>query len=258
MEDTHRWSELIPPQTALTFAAMYDPNEGIITFSGGSLLDSDDSGYGSTCSGSSPSKYSQDSYAPREAFDDQSQVLTIDRLAYALGPGCSVPNSAALALEQGASLPFTFTCEALDSGAESILMRSGDPDAWRSSPRAMNVGPPRGTLYVVNGPASPDSEDSEELRTPVEDGVPQPQIEWSHLREIGSKLLSAAKTPFDGRIFHPRGTTSEDSRGQTAGYDDGFFEDACLTATSFYSAPVLVNLNLVGTIGDFSMFHADL
>ncbi|KAI0246343.1 hypothetical protein BJV78DRAFT_1286499 [Lactifluus subvellereus] len=37
----HRWSELVPPQTALTFVAMFDPAEGLLTFSGASLLPSE-------------------------------------------------------------------------------------------------------------------------------------------------------------------------------------------------------------------------
>ena len=37
----YRWSELVPPQTALTFVAMYDPAEGLLTFSGASLLPSE-------------------------------------------------------------------------------------------------------------------------------------------------------------------------------------------------------------------------
>jgi hypothetical protein len=37
----HRWSEIVPPQTALTFVAMYDPAEGLLTFSGASLLPSE-------------------------------------------------------------------------------------------------------------------------------------------------------------------------------------------------------------------------
>jgi hypothetical protein len=39
----HRWSEIVPPQTALTFVAMYDPAEGLLTFSGASLLPSEPS-----------------------------------------------------------------------------------------------------------------------------------------------------------------------------------------------------------------------
>jgi hypothetical protein len=37
-QQQHRWSELVPPQTALTFVAMYDPSDGLLTFSGASLL----------------------------------------------------------------------------------------------------------------------------------------------------------------------------------------------------------------------------
>ncbi|KAH9955822.1 hypothetical protein BC827DRAFT_825252 [Russula dissimulans] len=37
----HRWSEIVPPQTALTFVAMYDPADGLLTFSGASLLPSE-------------------------------------------------------------------------------------------------------------------------------------------------------------------------------------------------------------------------
>src|SRR5260370_17119611 len=35
------WSELVPPQTALTFVAMYDPADGLLTFSGAELLPSE-------------------------------------------------------------------------------------------------------------------------------------------------------------------------------------------------------------------------
>lgn len=37
----HRWSELVPPQTALTFVAMYDSKDGLLTFSGAELLPSE-------------------------------------------------------------------------------------------------------------------------------------------------------------------------------------------------------------------------
>ncbi|TCD62079.1 hypothetical protein EIP91_007501 [Steccherinum ochraceum] len=255
MEDTHRWSELIPPQTALTFAAMYDPAEGIITFSGGSLLES-----GSTTSNaSSPSKYSQDTYAPRDAYDSQSQVLTIDKLAYALN-GTS-PNTAAMALDQAAGLPFTFVCEALDEGAASMVLNldAYGADTWRppahlpvrQRPRTIRVGHPIGRLYVVNGPISPDSESSQEDDRDHQEGA-GPQIEWNYLRDIGNKLLSAAKTPFDGRRMFPQlrkcvSTENTQQEKQQVEEDEGFFEDACLTAASFYTAPLLVNMNLKST-----------
>ena len=47
---TCRWSELIPPHTALSFAAIWDPDEGMVTFSGGKLLDADlDTRYLTVC-----------------------------------------------------------------------------------------------------------------------------------------------------------------------------------------------------------------
>ncbi|KAH8089877.1 hypothetical protein BXZ70DRAFT_494489 [Cristinia sonorae] len=254
-EDTHRWSELIPPQTALTFAAMYDPNEGIITFSGGSLLESSDSGY---TSASSPSKYSQDSDSPRDAYDSQSQVLTIDRLAYALD--AVAPNSAALAVENESGLPFTFVCGALES--QSMLMNIYGPtdNCHQCSSSSVHLPKPNHRLFVVNGPISPESDYLRGSGTVVascadqadQEQQQQPQIEWSHLRQIGSKLLSAAKTPFDGRMFLKRCRSSESSRssdeeGQTGEYSERFFEDACLTGNSFYTAPLLVNLNLKST-----------
>ncbi|KAH7912749.1 hypothetical protein BJ138DRAFT_1147546 [Hygrophoropsis aurantiaca] len=38
--DDKRWSDVVPPKSALTFAAMWDPDEGMVTFSGARLLDS--------------------------------------------------------------------------------------------------------------------------------------------------------------------------------------------------------------------------
>lgn len=88
--DDYRWSELIPPHTALTFAAVWDPNEGMITFSGAHLLDSE--------SGNRLPPPCATNDSPRDAYDSQSQVLTIDRLVSALAGGA--PDSAALAMEQ--------------------------------------------------------------------------------------------------------------------------------------------------------------
>ncbi|KAI0826332.1 hypothetical protein BC629DRAFT_1587152 [Irpex lacteus] len=42
-DDSHRWSQVMPPHTALGFAALWDPEEGMVTFSIGELLDSDTS-----------------------------------------------------------------------------------------------------------------------------------------------------------------------------------------------------------------------
>ncbi|KAI9458057.1 hypothetical protein HD554DRAFT_1753226 [Boletus coccyginus] len=37
----NRWSEVVPSKTALTFAALWDPEEGMVTFSGAALLESE-------------------------------------------------------------------------------------------------------------------------------------------------------------------------------------------------------------------------
>ena len=37
-ENDHRWSEVVPESSALTFAAIWDPEEGIVAFSGAELL----------------------------------------------------------------------------------------------------------------------------------------------------------------------------------------------------------------------------
>lgn len=39
----NRWSEVVPPKAALTFAALWDPDEGMVTFSGAALLESESS-----------------------------------------------------------------------------------------------------------------------------------------------------------------------------------------------------------------------
>ena len=73
-DDSHRWSQVIPPHTALGFAALWDPEEGMVTFSIGELLDSD------TASAVTVRDI------PRDAFDAQSTVFTLDGLTF-IGTG---------------------------------------------------------------------------------------------------------------------------------------------------------------------------
>ncbi len=42
MSDSHRWSEVIPPKTALTFAVVWDPDADMVAFSGAHFLDAVD------------------------------------------------------------------------------------------------------------------------------------------------------------------------------------------------------------------------
>ena len=67
-----RWSELVPPRTALTFAAIWDEDEGMVTFSGAHLLDSETAEKG--CS----NRMTNDSPCDVPFGDGESQVLTIN------------------------------------------------------------------------------------------------------------------------------------------------------------------------------------
>ncbi|KAF9023330.1 hypothetical protein BDZ89DRAFT_169865 [Hymenopellis radicata] len=42
VSDSHRWSEVIPPKTALTFAVVWDPDADMVAFSGAHFLDAVD------------------------------------------------------------------------------------------------------------------------------------------------------------------------------------------------------------------------
>ncbi|KAF9497662.1 hypothetical protein BDN71DRAFT_1444477 [Pleurotus eryngii] len=66
----HRWSEVIPPDTGLTFAVIWDPEDGLLAFSGAELL-------------GSPANYFPDSrpISPSETLDGQSQVITLKTLS---------------------------------------------------------------------------------------------------------------------------------------------------------------------------------
>ncbi|GJE98341.1 hypothetical protein PsYK624_145690 [Phanerochaete sordida] len=73
---SHRWSEVIPPQTALTFAAIWDPEEGLVTFSGCELLNSDVT---------EEARPARD--MPLDATEARSQIITIDGLSLPFSSG---------------------------------------------------------------------------------------------------------------------------------------------------------------------------
>lgn len=103
MEDnTRRWSEVIPPHTALSFAAIWDPEEGLVTFSGGELLNAD--------VGDLPTLRDM----PLDAGEGRSQILTID--------GLSLPFSSTMLDTAGLSRAnrVQFSANALDEG-QSML-----------------------------------------------------------------------------------------------------------------------------------------
>ncbi|KII91414.1 hypothetical protein PLICRDRAFT_173265 [Plicaturopsis crispa FD-325 SS-3] len=66
--DEQRWSQVVPPKSALTFAAVWDDEKGMVTFSGAKLLER------------TPSTSTNTLDSPTDAYDNRSQVLTIDRL----------------------------------------------------------------------------------------------------------------------------------------------------------------------------------
>ncbi|KAJ6579782.1 hypothetical protein B0H10DRAFT_906726 [Mycena sp. CBHHK59/15] len=73
--DSNRWSEVVPPESGLTFAVVWDPEEkDILTFSNAKLSESNLSDRDSNAPDS-----------PSDAYDNRSQILTI-------GPS-AVPNS---------------------------------------------------------------------------------------------------------------------------------------------------------------------
>lgn len=72
--ESNRWSDLIPPKTALTFAVIWDPEDDLVAFSGAQLLDA--------------SVNEDAKLSPSEAIDSHScsQILTIE-------PSSTIPES---------------------------------------------------------------------------------------------------------------------------------------------------------------------
>ncbi|KAG1726024.1 uncharacterized protein EDB91DRAFT_1265092 [Suillus paluster] len=67
-----QWSSISPAKSALTFAAVWDPEDGMVTFSGARLLDSTDE-YESSSGAITP---------PDVSDDDFSQAVTVDHDGY--------------------------------------------------------------------------------------------------------------------------------------------------------------------------------
>lgn len=115
-DNTHRWSDVVPPHTALSFAALWDPVEGMVTFSGGRLLDSDVH---------APSNVSD---VPRDAHDGQSTVLSFDGLTLPL-------SNSILGIRKRFRVPtVTFAYNALDD-THSVL----DPFLRRPAERQLQA-----------------------------------------------------------------------------------------------------------------------
>ncbi|TFK32248.1 hypothetical protein BDQ12DRAFT_692829 [Crucibulum laeve] len=61
-DDDHRWSDIVPPQSALTFAVVWDPDGGMVAFSGAELLNDS-------------SDHLEALSSPADVHDNYSQIL---------------------------------------------------------------------------------------------------------------------------------------------------------------------------------------
>ena len=239
----HRWSELVPPRTALTFAAMWDPEDGMVTFSGARLLDSETLEKGQL-------KGAQDD-SPRDvAFtDDQSQVLTIDRFA--------TPGPASAALDAAYPPPTTpagspcapeYSCPLPSAGMDSFAFaqQAMMADVRADSRSCLRI--PTGFATVPPSPAAASSMALASLmnvpfrRTMMQNAMHR----LSHIRqsymarrpEIHIETEDRIPRRFDGRPY-----SADDIESVT---DEGFCEGHHrMTAGTFGTAPVLVEVNMV-------------
>ncbi|KAI0634648.1 hypothetical protein C8Q77DRAFT_1053865 [Trametes polyzona] len=232
-----RWSELVPPHSALTFAAIWDPEEGMVTFSGAHLLDScTDKGNGAR--GDSP----YDVADP----DSQSQVLTIDRFAMASGyPGASAGMDsfayARDALVDAETAMDSRSCLGLNSNTGCLRVPPGIHTAPDSPAAASSMA----LASLINSPFRKSL-----VRELVERGKqayhtrsrrPDIQVRVEQ-DEDGQYEIS----PYDLKYNDPPPCRRPNSAGSDKTVtDEGFFEaNPRLTRGTFGTAPVLVDVNL--------------
>lgn len=67
--DDNQSSNIVSPKSALTFAAVWDPDDGMVTFSGTRLLDSSDDEYESSSGASTPPDVSDDGFSQAVSAD---------------------------------------------------------------------------------------------------------------------------------------------------------------------------------------------
>ncbi|OSX63795.1 hypothetical protein POSPLADRAFT_1074150 [Postia placenta MAD-698-R-SB12] len=208
--DEHRWSELVPPHNALTFAAVWDPVEGMIVFSGAHLLDAE----GDRCV--KANLKAEDS--PRDALDNQSQALTIDLLAQALTNTRSTPSPIPYDDIPGLRV---FPCEG-QTDTDTVLGSQFLP-TWLNVPPGMSTGfhsPAIASSAALTGFAH----DTDSFREPA----------------YHRSGYQTAPPPFKRMpVRFERPSWSRDSVT-----DEGFFEGRQLPTGSYASLPVFVNLNL--------------
>ncbi|EPS93917.1 hypothetical protein FOMPIDRAFT_1033536 [Fomitopsis schrenkii] len=210
--DERRWSEVFPPHTALTFAAVWDPVEGMITFSGAHLLDSEGNEH---IAATRP--------LPKDAVDSQSQALTIDMLLHHIN---NAPcQNAQNAYERD---PSAWGCDA-----------QTDTDGVNSQFLPQWLGVPHGLSTGLNSPAFASSA-ALTLMLPTEPDMPTMQQKYLNaLRAAGGRIGGPTGVPLRPLHAHKESYDSDDTVT-----DEGFFEGSYLPNASCGSLPVLVNLNL--------------
>lgn len=223
-ERNSRWSDVIPPQTGLTFAAIWDPDDGMVTFSGPELR-------------KFPAEGDAKSFDQPSTVDAQSQVLTIDRLALP----ATVQNSAVWALE-AESGPLTFACDALM-----------DMDGYLGAFHAPAVKSPGAAFRVQLPHPNPRSEASS-LRKSLFRKLPKEareSFDWNAVARLDEKLLRQPQAAFadacmNGELSPPTSPTRSKHRSKrnTIG-DEGFCEGGrtCVSSPLPDSA-VIVEMNM--------------
>ncbi|KAI0646727.1 hypothetical protein C8Q79DRAFT_926603 [Trametes meyenii] len=215
-----RWSELVPPHTALTFAAIWDDEQGMVTFSGAHLLDScNDKGHHTS--------------SPYDVADGQSQILTIDRLALGYpNPSAGLDSLAYArdALVDAETAMDSRSCLGF-SNAGGLRVPPGIPAVPDSPAAASSMA----LASLINTPFR-----KSVMKDLVERGKQayqmrsrQPDVQVHHQHDI---------CPYDLKYMEP--TPRPQSAGSKTVTDEGFFEDHRLTRNTFGTAPVLVDMNL--------------
>ena len=214
----------MPPRTALTFAAIWDEDEGMVTFSGAHLFDSE------TAEKGRRDQLANDSPSDVAFGDGESQVLTInDRFAIAISESPARPGHA---LPSAGIDSLAFARDAMIDGDTAMDSRSF------LTPGGLRVPP--GIHYAPDSPAVASSMALASLAN-----LPS-------RRTLMNNPFSRAKRESRARRSDLRVQTNEDEvrhcdarSARSDVTDEGFFEDRRLTTGTFGTAPVLVEVNLV-------------
>lgn len=248
----HRWSELVPPRTALTFAAIWDPDEGMVTFSGARLLDSETADKGNA--NAQDKGFAHDSPCDVAFADDQSQVLTIDQYAFALyddPPSYSNHGHHPYAYAYAEPLPsagadsLAFARDALADAetcmdSHSCLTPGGLRVPQRSHDTIMPDSPAVASSMALASMANVPSRRTRLMNNPFRRSRDS-HSSTPNSRRPDLRVHTDDEEYYEGRYCGERVVDS----GASDVTDEGFFEDRRLTTGTFGSAPVLVEVNLV-------------